>query len=383
MELRGGCLSKDDLDRAKDMLTGKIVEAPMWQRNLLRTLLATKRQREVDGISSNSLAGAALDRRIQEVVWFAFNETSSADDEDILPGYTLARWLGYDETQGGKPKSASEQSELLKPILAKAAKAAEAAAASGVPPIPPRNLTVAEAFNEIKPKSVPSLIAHCFNSEVLHRPDRFDPLLSTQNNYVCNPVRDPATRKDSPNQFHLSVQEAIDRCPLKFKNAADKAAMQAYLQQLAATQQKSEEEVKNVPSIAVNFRVLKEFTAEDLGGEKIQPLTFEQFDELRKYREGVFKQSPEATSTPQGTPSRPLAARTGSSSASVFSSLYPSPRPSLFPKSFPFPKAAGASNVTEVDGNGRGEALTSGPFQLPPVTKRITSSERVAEFKKP
>lgn len=71
MSLRGGCLSQDDVSRVYSILSGQL-PVPDWQRGkLFRAVRA--RMSFAKTVAGNSLIGAALDRRIQEVAWFRAN----------------------------------------------------------------------------------------------------------------------------------------------------------------------------------------------------------------------------------------------------------------------------------------------------------------------
>lgn len=129
MKLRGGCLSREDLQQVLKTLQNDNV--PTWQKQKLISVLKSRRNEPVEGNEASSIRAAILDRRIQELAW-------------------------------------------LKPIPIEEGQADL-----------PRQL-VAEQFPS---RGGGPLLAHCFNSHIVHNPEEFQFGRPNKNSpYQCSTI---------------------------------------------------------------------------------------------------------------------------------------------------------------------------------------------------
>lgn len=113
MKLRGGCLSSEDLNQV--IVTLKSTEVPQWQKDKLVQVLRYRRQEQIQPTEASSIRAAILDRRIQELAWL--KPIALGEGEMDLPRQLVAEQF---PSKGGGP-----------------------------------------------------LLAHCFNSNIVHTPEEF------------------------------------------------------------------------------------------------------------------------------------------------------------------------------------------------------------------
>jgi hypothetical protein len=164
MRLRGGCLSPNDAARALAVLEGEI-PVPVFQRQRLLATLRKKMDLEKAGGSSSSILGALLDRRIQELSWGKAGVKGKggvvAEEEGKETQNVVSEsFIGVEETGGG------------------------AAGGGG------------------RVQKIPPTVAHCFNSEIVHKMEDFDMIYSDRETpYQCKP--------------NVTVKEYRTLCPRK------------------------------------------------------------------------------------------------------------------------------------------------------------------------
>jgi hypothetical protein len=87
MKLRGGCLSREDVNKIIETMRSD--ETPQWQKNKLLSALKSRRS---DPSPGASIRGAILDRRIQELAWLT--PIKIAEGEPDVPRELIASQIG-------------------------------------------------------------------------------------------------------------------------------------------------------------------------------------------------------------------------------------------------------------------------------------------------
>ena len=164
--LRGGCLSRQDVLQIQAILMGD-TDASEEKRTVLQNLVRRRISHERLGVSNNSILMAVLDRRIQEVAW-------NLQPADVVVKRETPTPVGFPSSPAAVPGGSPA-----------------AAGAGGTPvdefELEPVSGAKAQRQRRTAARSMPlnSLVARCFNSAVVHLPERFDDTANSGDAVQC------------------------------------------------------------------------------------------------------------------------------------------------------------------------------------------------------
>lgn len=147
--LRGGCLSPDDALQVQGVLDGSVASTEE-QKDLLLSLVKRRIRNEQLGVADNSIQMAVLDRRIQEVAWM-----SPSDKKGSTQPYNIG-------------------------VVAESSPRAAAAGESPVMRGSPSRGAATPGLVLLDPQ-----VARCYNSEIIHVPERFDERRNSGDEVQC------------------------------------------------------------------------------------------------------------------------------------------------------------------------------------------------------